>query len=291
MTTATGLPRPTPLPDRSDAPPRERTDWMLALMRELFPVPDNAGEAGDRRCAARARLRLRSGEVASGTQVLDWTIPNEWSIRRAHVSDSTGRRVVDLATEPHVVSYGAGRRDDESRRAAAAPALAARASRLDSVPHQLLLPTTGVSACRIDSARSHRAALPRRHRRRAAPRRFAQLRRGVPPSAIRPKRSWCSPIAPPVMANDNLLGNRGRGRGSASSTDHAGLGYRFVSRRPRSARSPRWPPTRLSCRASAAASCSPTWATRARCAKALAQPEPDRRRRRACWRTAARRTS
>lgn len=108
MTPAAGLPRPIPLQDRSDAPPRERTDWMLALMRELFPLFRTiAGEglrATLRRLARDLPLQIR--EVASGTQVLDWTIPNEWSIRAAHVSDSAGRRIVDLAdSNLHVVSY------------------------------------------------------------------------------------------------------------------------------------------------------------------------------------------
>lgn len=83
--------------------------------REIFDIaaslyPINRSLTGD---GGRRSLRLLQTiapievrEIASGTPVLDWTIPPEWNIREAHITDESGRRVVDLDDHSlHVVGY------------------------------------------------------------------------------------------------------------------------------------------------------------------------------------------
>jgi len=89
--------------------PRARAgERMHALAAELFPIcrsiTGNGVRATLRELGKRIPLELH--EVASGTQVLDWTIPEEWNIEDAYIATSEGRRVVDFrASNLHVVGY------------------------------------------------------------------------------------------------------------------------------------------------------------------------------------------
>ncbi|MEU1330644.1 DUF4910 domain-containing protein [Streptomyces sp. NPDC005865] len=81
---------------------------MHALVERLYPLCRSI--TGD---GVRATLRivdeylpLETHEVPTGTQVLDWTVPQEWNIRDAYVADASGRRVVDFAASSlHVLGY------------------------------------------------------------------------------------------------------------------------------------------------------------------------------------------
>src|SRR5258706_2939916 len=83
-------------------------ELLYALVEELYPICRSI--TGD---GVRKTLEIMSRyapitvhEVASGTKVLDWTVPNEWNIRDAWIEDGHGNRVVDFrASNLHVVSY------------------------------------------------------------------------------------------------------------------------------------------------------------------------------------------
>jgi aminopeptidase-like protein len=81
---------------------------MLALMGELFPICRSISGNGLRRSLARLSdlIPLKTQEVASGTQIFDWTVPKEWNIRDAYIKDPAGRRLVDFQSNSlHVVNY------------------------------------------------------------------------------------------------------------------------------------------------------------------------------------------
>ncbi len=83
-------------------------DAMYAFASELFPICRSITGAGVRETLRRigARVPIAISEVPSGTPVLDWTVPPEWNITSARVTDPSGRRIVDFADNNlHVVSY------------------------------------------------------------------------------------------------------------------------------------------------------------------------------------------
>lgn len=81
---------------------------MHALAAELYPfcrsITGDGVRSTLRRLAQDIPLEVR--EIPSGTQVFDWTVPEEWNIREAWIKDPQGREVVNLANHNlHVVGY------------------------------------------------------------------------------------------------------------------------------------------------------------------------------------------
>ncbi|MFJ4183953.1 DUF4910 domain-containing protein [Kitasatospora sp. NPDC089509] len=81
---------------------------MHALVERLYPICRSITGDGVRATLdiVGEHLPLQVHEVPTGTQVLDWTVPQEWNIRDAYVADASGRRVVDFAASSlHVLGY------------------------------------------------------------------------------------------------------------------------------------------------------------------------------------------
>lgn len=81
---------------------------IYALAAQLYPICRSITGDGVRETLAllARHLPLETHEVPTGTAVFDWTIPDEWAIREAHITAPDGRRVVCFSrSNLHVVSY------------------------------------------------------------------------------------------------------------------------------------------------------------------------------------------
>ncbi len=81
---------------------------MHALVERMYPLCRSITGDGVRATLdiVGGHLPLEVHEVPTGTQVLDWTVPQEWNVREAWIADPSGRRVVDLADSSlHVLGY------------------------------------------------------------------------------------------------------------------------------------------------------------------------------------------
>ena len=81
---------------------------LYAHLRALYPLCRSITGRGLRETLRSIgdHIPLTVTEVASGTPVLDWTVPDEWTIRGAHIETTDGRRLVDFASSNlHVVGY------------------------------------------------------------------------------------------------------------------------------------------------------------------------------------------
>jgi len=83
---------------------------MMRLAEELYPICRSITGDGLRQTLdiIGRDLPLERHEVASGTRAFDWTVPDEWNLRRAFIEAPDGTRVVDTAWHNlHVVNYSA----------------------------------------------------------------------------------------------------------------------------------------------------------------------------------------
>ncbi|MDO8437340.1 MAG: DUF4910 domain-containing protein [Nitrosomonadaceae bacterium] len=84
-------------------------DEMYRWAEDLFPIDRSLTGPGVRETLAylgNLLPGLAVHEISSGTPAFDWTIPDEWTIRDAYVTDEAGNRVIDFQKHNlHVVGY------------------------------------------------------------------------------------------------------------------------------------------------------------------------------------------
>lgn len=82
---------------------------MYGLCEELFPIDRSLTGDGVRKTLdilKRECPKMQIHEVPSGTQVFDWTIPNEWNIRDAYILTPDGEKICDFKKNNlHVLGY------------------------------------------------------------------------------------------------------------------------------------------------------------------------------------------
>jgi len=81
---------------------------LYGLVEELYPICRSITGDGVRETLKRLEkdIPLTTHEVATGTQVFDWTVPKEWNIRDAYIKNGNGEKVVDFRNSNlHVMSY------------------------------------------------------------------------------------------------------------------------------------------------------------------------------------------
>lgn len=82
---------------------------MYSWLKDLYPICRSITGDGVRDTLAYIKnllADLKIFEVPSGTKAFDWTVPNEWNIKDAFVSDQSGHRIIDFRQNNlHVVGY------------------------------------------------------------------------------------------------------------------------------------------------------------------------------------------
>src|SRR6476469_7040823 len=81
---------------------------MHGFAADLYPLCRSITGNGLRETLRRIQrhIPLDIHEVPTGTQVFDWTVPNEWNIRDAYVKNAAGQKVIDFTQSSlHVLNY------------------------------------------------------------------------------------------------------------------------------------------------------------------------------------------
>lgn len=83
---------------------------MYQLISRLFPICRSITGDGVRETLniLKEFIPLEIHEIATGTQVFDWTVPKEWNIRDAYIKDESGEKIIDFKQcNLHVLNYSA----------------------------------------------------------------------------------------------------------------------------------------------------------------------------------------
>ncbi|MAG02902.1 aminopeptidase [Candidatus Pacearchaeota archaeon] len=81
---------------------------MYSLAKILFPICRSITGEGIRETLKiiQEQIPIKIHEIPTGTRVFDWTIPEEWNIKDAYVTDEKGDKVIDFKENNlHIMGY------------------------------------------------------------------------------------------------------------------------------------------------------------------------------------------
>ena len=81
---------------------------MYELMERLYPITRSITGKGVRKTLKifQDSIDLQIHEVATGTKVFDWTVPEEWNIDDAYIMNKNGEKIVDFKkSNIHILQY------------------------------------------------------------------------------------------------------------------------------------------------------------------------------------------
>lgn len=83
--------------------------FCYGLAKDLFPICRSLSGPGVRETLVYLKKHmpnLEIHEVPSGTQAFDWTVPNEWIIRDAYITDENDQKIISFKDNNlHVIGY------------------------------------------------------------------------------------------------------------------------------------------------------------------------------------------
>ena len=88
----------------------QQGESMYELLKKIFPYCRSITGEGVRQTLADIQEYvggvISNKEIASGTQVYDWTVPKEWNIEDAYIENENGERIIDFRDNNlHVMGY------------------------------------------------------------------------------------------------------------------------------------------------------------------------------------------
>jgi aminopeptidase-like protein len=81
---------------------------MFNFISNLFPICRSITGNGNRTTLNYIKniIPINIIEVASGTEVFDWTVPKEWNIKNAYIEDLNGNKIIDFNNNNlHILNY------------------------------------------------------------------------------------------------------------------------------------------------------------------------------------------
>ena len=85
-----------------------RGSELYGLVERLYPFPRSITGNGVRQTlkVLQEYIPLEITEVATGTPVFDWVVPDEWNVKEAYIANASGERIVDFKdSNLHLVHY------------------------------------------------------------------------------------------------------------------------------------------------------------------------------------------